>query len=96
MKLKLMKNDEKYILTNMTDSSVIEEYSLTNTIDFSRLMNFLFKDEFNNKMVLLKCDFEPSIEEKSLITLLENVINKYNSNIDLYNQFLINEANNNS
>lgn len=96
MELKLMKNDEKYILTNMTDSSVIEEYSLTNTIDFSRLMNFLFKDEFNNKMVFLKCDFEPSIEEKSLITLLENVINKYNSNIDLYNQFLINEANNNS
>lgn len=95
MELKLIKNDEKYILTNMTDGSVIEEYLLTNTIDFSRLMNFLFKDELNNKMVLLKCDFEPSIEEKSLITLLENVINKYNSNIDLYNHFLINETNNN-
>lgn len=88
MELKLIKNDEKYILMNTYTNSVIEEYSLTNTIDFSGLMSFLLRDEFNNNMTLLNCDFELSLEEKTLVTLLHNVIEKYNVNLSQYKQFL--------
>lgn len=88
MELKFVKINDKYQLIDTTSKNVIEEYIMTETIDFNKLMNFLLTDELNNAFSLSALDFDPTDEEKTLYTLIEKIVKKYNENVSAYGEFL--------
>lgn len=71
------------------NNKLIEQYKLTEAIDFKELMKLLISDELSNKF---QCNMEenvnPNDEETSLISIINNIIDEYNSKIDEFSTFI--------
>lgn len=98
MELKLIKNNDvgKYFLVYANTDVEIESYDLTNSIDFSKLMNTLIQDELKNKYTINECDFEKNDEESVLFNLIKSILEKYNENVDKFLTFKMEENLNSS
>lgn len=86
MQLNISKNNEKISL--LYNGNVIEEYTMTNTIDFSKLVNFLLADELKELIKLEIDDFERSIQDQTLINLIQEITNEYNKKVKDYIEFV--------
>lgn len=71
------------------NNKLIEQYKLTEAIDFKELMKLLVSDELSNKF---QCNIDENLnlsdEETSLISVVNNIIDEYNSKIDEFNTFV--------
>lgn len=85
MQLKMIKKDNViYLYCGETE---IEGYSLTEAIDFRKLMAFLIKNELSEKIDLL-VEFEnPDNQENTLISLIRSIVDKYNGGVDELKDF---------
>lgn len=80
MQLKMIKKDNFICL--FCDETEIESYSLTEAIDFKKLMAFLIKNELSEKIDLLVELKTPNDQENTLISLIRSIVDKYNSGVD--------------
>lgn len=85
MEIKRMNNN----ISLYNENLLIEEYKLTEAIDFRSLMNFLIKDELSNKYKLI-CDEDLNLneEEHGLISIIKTIIEEYNMKIDEFDSFV--------
>lgn len=88
MQLKMTKQDS--IISLYCDETKIESYSLTEAIDFKKLMEFLIGNELSEK-IELQVDFEnPDEQENTLISLIRSIFEKYNDGVDELKSFIEN------
>lgn len=78
--MKITKNDETLILSNEGD--VIEKYNLSDEINFKGLATYLLHLNLSNKVEQIN-DFEELNEnEKTLILIINEIIELYNKKVD--------------
>lgn len=71
------------------NNNLIEQYKLTEAIDFKELMKLLINDELSNKFqCIMEENLNPNDEETSLISIINNIIDEYNSKIDEFSTFI--------
>ncbi len=70
------------------DGKKIETYKLDEAIDFKALVEFLLKDELSTNFSFKDSVANPTIAEKEMISLLKEIIDKYNAKKSNFEQFL--------
>ena len=71
------------------NNQLIEQYKLTEAIDFKGLMKLLIADELTNKFEYkIEDGLKLNDEEKTLISIIENIIDEYNGKINEFNEFV--------
>lgn len=86
MMLKIIKLEDSIEIKNGEDQ--IEQYKMTETIDFNKLMNFLIGLELSEK-IDYDCDSSKfDDQDKTLYSLLCDIKDNYNAKVDEYNTFV--------
>ncbi len=71
------------------NNQLIEQYKLTEAIDFKGLMKLLIADELTNKFEYkIEDGLKLNDEEQTLISIIENIIDEYNGKINEFNEFV--------
>ena len=82
----------KRVHNNISDyynNQLIEQYKLTEAIDFKGLMKLLIADELTNKFEYkIEDGLKLNDEEQTLISIIENIIDEYNGKINEFNEFV--------
>ena len=86
MQLKIVKNEDKILL--MHSDEVIETYSLTDSIDFSKFISILLDSDLKEAVSFDEIEFEPSQQEEALIKVLNFIKDNYNKKVEEYDTFL--------
>ncbi len=85
MTLTMIKKDDKVFIKNGDEP--IEDYSLSESIDFSGLMSFLLKTDLSEKIDFDVSNFKPDQQDLPLLTLLNSIKDNYNKKVDEYESF---------
>ncbi len=89
MQLRITKNNEKIVL--MHGDEPVEDYSLSDSIDFSGFMSFLLNNDLNERIDFDNLEFEPKPNEEPLIKVLNIIKDNYNKRVDEYKSFVSNQ-----
>jgi hypothetical protein len=90
MEIKLQIKEVKDELVLFNSEAEIETYCLTKTIDFSKLMNFLLKDELKNTFLIDQVPENTNSQQEKLISLIKEILKEYGSRVSAYNEFVKN------
>ena len=84
--MKMIRKDNTIELSH--DVNLIETYKLDEAIDFKLLVEFLLKDEFSTSYTLEDFIDSPTNAEKDLISLVKDIIDKYNLKKSEFDKFI--------
>jgi hypothetical protein len=84
--MKIIRKDNNIELNH--DGNTIETYKLDEAIDFKLLVEFLLKDELSTSYTLEDFVDNPTNAEKDLISLVKDIIDKYNLKKSDFDKFI--------
>lgn len=93
MQLQVKKDENSLVIQN--SKRKIERYNQFESIDFKELIKELIVLELQEKIELEIDNFTKNEQEEQLISLLSEIVNKYNERVDEYMEFLKKVNNNN-
>ena len=91
--MRLIRNNEKIAIYENED--FIEEYSFDDEITFSGLIGALCKKDFETKISFSDDLGEKSEAEKTLSSVIAELISDYNNKVDEYSEFVSSKQQNN-
>ena len=84
--MEIIKEQDNINLYNR--NNLIETYNFSKDIDFKELVNFLLNENLNCKYTIDQEFNDKTPEEEGLVSLINDILNDYNTKVDEYNSFV--------
>lgn len=78
--MEIKKNNN--VICLVQNNEIIETYEFDKVIDFSKLINYLMKQDFNAEIALKDNLEEKTDQESNLVNFIEKIISNYNVKVN--------------
>lgn len=87
--MEIVRENKKIVLKH--NLQIVEEYNFKENIDLKKLIELLLKDNLTNEFTLEDKLEAKTTEEENLVSVIKGLIEDYNSKVQEYKEFVLEE-----
>ncbi len=87
--MEIIRENGKIVLKH--NLQIVEEYNFKENIDLKKFIEFLLKDNLTNEFTFEDKLEEKTTEEENLVSVIKGLIDDYNSKVQEFQKFVLEE-----
>lgn len=87
--MEIVRENGKIVLKH--NLQIVEEYNFKENIDLKKFIEFLLKDNLTNEFTFEDKLEEKTTEEENLVSVIKGLIDDYNSKVQEFQKFVLEE-----